>query len=335
MVVLAAAVGLSLLLVVYFVKRVPHGFVPFKSGLLLKFTPGLDDKPIPVLRKALEIAITGRKVPKRFPIFDVRDFEIQTRHGEVTLRYYHHSTKQQESAIFYIHGGGWSVCSTNTHDEPCRHLAKKVGIPVISINYSLSPESKFPQALEECCDCLEHLSSENRPDWLNPSQFIVCGDSAGGNLSIGVADYFLAKLKVSPVRAVILIYPTTDLRPQRQPSYYRYSEGYYLTHKVMTLFASSYLTPGTKLDDPRLSPLAKDDWSGFPPTLIITAEFDPLRDEGEAFGKLLWNSGCDVQIVRYASAIHGFFGFSDFGSSGIKAIRDVAKFINNLPPAST
>ena len=325
-----AVVFLVVLLLVYYIKKVPDGFVEIRSGLLLKFAPGLDNKPIPVLRKALELAIAARKKEKRIPVRMVKGFELPTRHGPIEARYYTNNFQNHDRAVFYIHGGGWSVCSIDTHDEPCRHLAIKTGISVISINYSLAPEAKFPQALEECIDALQHLLSKDVESWITVSNFVICGDSAGGNLAIGVIRHFLSLNQSTGIEGSVLIYPATDLRVERSRSYHQFSSGYYLTDSVMSEFAKSYLSPDSDLSDPRISPLAVHDWKGFPPTLILTAEFDPLRDEGEEFGKLLWDSDCHVEVIRYASSIHGFFGFADFGSNGIKAIDDVADFIDNL-----
>ena len=153
------------------------------------------------------------------------------------------------------------------------------------------------------------------------------GDSAGGNLAINVAQHFNKSPSKPKIDHVVVIYPPVDGSGTARSSKEDFGSGYYLTQKAMGVFSRAYLNNRDELLDPRVSPFLHEDLSDFPDTLVLTAEFDPLRDEAEAFADKLRENQCEVQSKRYHGTIHGFFGLKDFGKQGPRAIEDVAEYL--------
>lgn len=202
--------------------------------------------------------------------------------------------------IMYLHGGGWVVGDLDSHDGSCRMLALHSGCVVVSVDYRLAPEHKFPAGLEDAIAAYDHLLADPAEVGGLPGAVAVVGDSAGGNLAAALC------LSRSPLAAA-LIYPATDLRMQ-QPSIGMFGEDYFLTEDDMLWYREQYLSDPDQVTDPRVSPLLAEDLSGFPPTAIWTAGFDPLVDEGMAFADRLRQAGVDVRAECLSDQIHGFFG---------------------------
>lgn len=309
-----------------YIKKVPHGWLEFKSGIIVKFLPALDAKPIETLRPAIESFVAKNAHKLNLPVRRVEDLVIPTRHGEIGARIYDDGDGISEETIFFIHGGGWCICSIDTHNEQIRRITRESKKPVVAINYSLSPESKFPVAFEESVDALLWLESHAEQLGCG-KKFIPMGDSAGGNIAITTTFELLKLGRGDLVSRVVAIYPAIDARNRSTLSHQSYSRGYYLTGKAMDAFAEAYLRSDDDRMDPRVSPCLEKKMSWFPPIFILTAEFDPLRDEGEAFAHMLSEAGVAVQLKRYKSAIHGFFGLKDFGKKGLIAVKDIAEYL--------
>lgn len=197
--------------------------------------------------------------------------------------------------VAYFHGGGWAVGSIDSFDTVCRALANESGAIVGSVGYRLAPEHRFPAALEDCVAATKGLA-ELYPD----EPVAVAGDSAGGNLALGVA----RRLR-EQVKAQALIYPVCD-GALNTPSYRDFKERYGLTAEGMQRYWNLYLDGSDGLQ-PDASPLRADDLAGLPPAFVLTAEFDVLRDEGEAMVEKLREAGVDVTHRRYDGTIHGFW----------------------------
>jgi acetyl esterase len=225
---------------------------------------------------------------------EVRDVEVPSAAGAIPLRVYQ-PLEPAGGVVAYFHGGGWAVGSIDSFDTVCRALANESGAIVASVGYRLAPEHPFPAALEDCAAATRALA-ERHPD----EPLAVAGDSAGGNLAIGVARRLRDR-----VRAQALIYPVCDAG-LNTPSYRDFKERYGLTAAGMQRYWNLYLD-GADGFQPDASPLRADDLEGLPPTFVLTSEFDILRDEGEALVQKLREAGVDVTHRRSDGTIHGFW----------------------------
>jgi acetyl esterase len=226
----------------------------------------------------------------------------------------------------YLHGGGWVIGSIESHDAPCRELAARSGCAVVSVEYRLSPETPFPGPVDDCVAATEWIAAHGEELGVDGSRLAIGGDSAGGNLAAVVCQ--VAKQRGGPaIAAQILVYPATDHGYETQ-SCIDNAEGYLLTMDAMHWFTGHYLGGDlSKAGDPLASPLRAGDVSGLPPALVITAEFDPLRDEGEAYGRKLEAAGVPVTIHRYDGQIHGFVGLFPLVDAGRDALQEMAEAV--------
>jgi acetyl esterase len=203
--------------------------------------------------------------------------------------------------VVYFHGGGWVIGSIETHDAPCRELANRSGAIVVSVEYRMAPEHPFPAAPEDCYAATAWVADHAAEFGGDPARLAVAGDSAGGNLAAVVA-LMTRERNGPPLRFQLLIYPAVDAR-MGYASIDENSTGYFLTKADMHWFYGHY---GADPSDWRASPLLAPDHSGLPPALVLTAEYDPLRDEGEAYARKLQEAGVPVTLRRYDGQIHGF-----------------------------
>lgn len=206
----------------------------------------------------------------------------------------------------YFHGGGWVIGTIETHDATCRAIAQKSGSAVLSIAYRLAPEHRYPAAAEDCYDALLWASANGASLGIDATRLAVAGDSAGGNLAAAVA--IMARDRAGPtLRHQLLIYPVTDQDYSTQ-SYTENGDGnYYLSTEGMRWFWSHYLGDAKTEDAPLAAVLRTGDLSSLPPATVITAEYDPLRDEGIAYAEKLKAAGVSVDAVTAPGMIHGFF----------------------------
>jgi acetyl esterase/lipase len=204
--------------------------------------------------------------------------------------------------LVYAHGGGWATGSVETVDRQCRRVANRSGCAVLSVDYRLAPEHPFPAAIEDVQAALGWLRDVPSEVGVDGTRIAIGGDSAGGHLATVVARR--ERDAGRPLAYQILIYPVVD--PSRSSASYRSLGRYGLDAETMALFWAMFVPPGVDDADPDVSPLAAD-LAGMPPTLILTAEFDVLRDEGEAYGDALVAAGVPTVVVRYQGVNHGFF----------------------------
>jgi acetyl esterase len=222
--------------------------------------------------------------------------------------------------LVYFHGGGWVIGDLDTHDGTVRAVAEGSGVTVVSVDYRLAPEHPFPAALDDCLAAVRWVAANAADLDVDAARLAVGGDSAGGNLAAVVAQ---ALRGGGPdVRFQLLVYPVTD-GTLSLPSVEENAEGYFLTTATMTWFWQQYVGDGD-WTDPRVSPLHADDdvLAGLPPALVITAEYDPLRDEGEAYAARLAAAGVDATASRYDRMIHGFFSMRDMVPEGKAAVDE-------------
>ncbi|MGA9942496.1 MAG: alpha/beta hydrolase, partial [Nitrososphaeraceae archaeon] len=208
--------------------------------------------------------------------------------------------------VMYFHGGGWVLGGFDTHERLVREQANKANVVVIFVNYTPSPEAKYPVALEEAYAATKWIAQNGKTVNVNASRLAVAGDSVGGNMAAAVA--LLSKERDGPpIRFQLLFYPVTDANFETS-SYMKYQEGYWLSREAMKWFWDNYVSNQTNIKEPTVSPLRAsiDRLRGLPPALIINGEFDVLRDEGEAYAHKLMEAGVQVTAVRYHGTIHDF-----------------------------
>jgi len=242
--------------------------------------------------------------------------------ASVPVRVYAPSADQPLPALVFFHGGGWVKGSLQSHDVVCRAIANGAGCVVVSVDYRLAPEHQFPAAIDDAFASLQYVAAHAAELGIDPDRLAVAGDSAGGNLAAGVA--LLARDRGGP-RLVhqLLIYPVTDHNLDTA-SYLANADGFMLTREAMRFYWRHYLRSDADGDDPRASPLRASRFDGLPSALIITAEFDPLRDEGRAYASRLEAAGVPVTYSEYAGLVHGFVTYMDVIDQGKVAISEAS-----------
>ncbi len=221
--------------------------------------------------------------------------------------------------VVYYHGGGWVVGDLETHDGVCRALARSSGARVLSVDYRLAPEHPFPAPVEDALAALREAVARAGELGADPARIAVAGDSAGGQLAAVTA--LLARADPQPPAFQLLIYPVTDCA-ETSASRLAFAQGFFLTAENMDFYEENFIGTADRWD-PRISPLHADDLSGLPPALVVTAGFDPLRDEGEAYAQRLREAGVPVLLRRHAGFVHGFTHFAIGGPAPREAVAEI------------
>jgi len=256
---------------------------------------------------------------------EVAAVEDRTIRDDLSVRVYWPSGNGPFPGIVFFHGGGWVLGSLETHDALCRRLAYEGEAVVVAVEYPLSPESVFPGSLEYCFEATQFVAKHADNLQIDPAKIIVAGDSAGGNLAAAVA--LLSCERGGPQLFMqVLIYPALNARCDSD-SYSRFAEGNGLTKIAMQWFWQQYLGSSANPDDPIISPGMSDNLQQLPPTHIVTAEYDVLRDDGEQFVKSLEEAGVPVTHKCYDGMLHGFIHFCGIFDVGREAISDIATVI--------
>ena len=238
---------------------------------------------------------------------EVRELEAQSKHGKVPLRLYRpigHDPAELLPALVYYHGGGWLLGDLDTHDTLCRELANGSGCAVVSVDYRLAPEHRFPAAVDDCLAATYWVYREARALGIDATRLAAGGDSAGGNLAAAVA---IAARDAGdlPLQYQLLIYPATDMRCVA-PSHTTNGQGYMLTQDTMAYYHGHYIVDPKDDLDWRASPLLCEDLSKLPPALVLVAGYDPLRDEGVMYAQRLTEAGNLATLISFERQIHGF-----------------------------
>ena len=245
--------------------------------------------------------------------------------GNIGLRLYYPAGDSPFAVLIYYHGGGWVMGDLETHHGLCHALAKKSGCLVVSVDYRLAPEHRHPAAVEDAYAAACWVAQNSAAIQADPARIAVAGDSAGGHLAALVA--LMARDRNGPhLDMQILIYPITDFNFETS-SYLKNASGYMLTRDLMRWFWNYYLDPEDPSDHPYVAPLRAQDLSNLPPALVITAEFDPLCDEGEAYAARLLQAGVEVKSIRYEGMVHGFFRMTSRLDKAGEALDEVAELI--------
>jgi acetyl esterase len=262
------------------------------------------------------------------PLAHVEDFTIPGPGGELPIRMYVGDTGWLRPALVYFHGGGFLGGDLDSHDSVCRTLAKDSGAMIIAVDYRLAPEHQFPAGVDDAYAATRWVAANVERLGIDAGNISVGGDSAGGNFATVVA--MRCRAAGGPaITAQVLIYPVTDLSSFETESHREFGEGYLLTRSGMQYCTRYYLADPALMRHPEVSPLLASDLTGLPPALVITAEFDPLRDEGEAYARRLKEAGVPVSLRRYDGMIHGFVSMHGMIPDGRNAIQEAARFIGS------
>jgi acetyl esterase len=255
------------------------------------------------------------------PVGSVRDFTIPGAGGPLRVRHYAPAAPDPQPLTVYLHGGGFTIGDLDTHDEACRILCAEGRIHVLSVEYRLAPEHPFPAALDDTRAALRWAQAHAAELGADPARVALGGDSAGGNLAAVIS---LETRGEGPPAAQLLIYPATD-RKNTRPSQQLFGEGYFLSNADRAAFTGFYLDgTGTPERDWRVSPLYAADHAGLPPALVVTAGFDLLRDEGDAYADALRQAGSPVVRTRVDAHGHGFLHMTGVSPGARRAMVQVA-----------
>jgi acetyl esterase len=255
------------------------------------------------------------------PVHEVTDLTITGPGGELPLRLYRPVSERPLPALLYFFGGGWVLGTIDTADGVSRSLANSAGVLVAVVGYRLAPEHPFPAAVEDCYAALRWVAEHAGEIGVNPARLAVGGDSAGGNLAAAVT--LLARTHGPGLAGQLLVYPNTDqladdesMRCADDPFLFnRHSVAWYRQH---------YLRSPGAAGNPLASPLRAESLAGLPSALVITAEYDPLRDQGEAYARRLADEGVPVELSRYPGMVHGFFTMAGTVDASRAAITQAA-----------
>jgi acetyl esterase len=302
----------------------PHGELDYRVAIYLKLTGAAEPREIPIAdsrRLLAEEAASVSGAP--VPMAEVKDMKAVAGGLSVPVRVYNPGGKGPLPAVLFYHGGGWVEGSIGTHDGLCRMLAKKSGAVVVSVEYRLAPENRYPAAIDDAYAALQWVKTNAAQLNTNPAKIAVAGDSAGGNLAAAVC--LMARDREGP--AVVfqaLIYPGVDVANLNTESYANFAKGYLLDKTEVQRDIEMYLPDKKDRLSPYASPLLAPDHRNLPPALVITAAFDVLRDEGEAYAAKLKAAGVPARAMRFPGMIHAFVSAPRLLPQAGQAIDEIA-----------
>ena len=292
------------------------------DGLESMGLPPLEEMPVEEAREAVRALSFLMGEPEE--VGSVEEVAAPGPGGPVPIRLYRPLGAGPEplSVVLYFHQGGWTVCDVPMFDPLWRRVANRAGCLVAAVTYRQGPEHPYPAAVEDAWAATNWVADNAAGIGADPDRLAVAGESAGGTLATVVARK--ARDQGGPRLCFqLLVYAALDCSFDT-PSFEENGEGYFLTSSLMRWFWANYLPPDNDGSDPDISPLRAPDLSGLPPTLVITAEFDPLRDEGEAYAARLAEAGVDVELHRYDAQIHSFTAMAGVVDAGRAAVDEGA-----------
>ncbi len=258
----------------------------------------------------------------------VSDENIPGPAGPLTVRIYRPAGPAPAPTVVFFHGGGFVFGDLDTHDDHARLLCRDVGAVVVSVDYRLAPEHAFPAGFEDCLAATQWAAVSIGRLGGDSARLAVAGDSAGGNLAAAVAQ--ACRDEGLDLAGQLLIYPSTDMRDSGYASRVDNARGYFLTEEDLRWFHGHYLADPADAADPRASVLLTTDLRGLAPAIIGVAGYDPLRDEGVAYGEALEAAGVPVLLRRYADLIHGFFGMGALSPAAMTAVSQLTADLREL-----
>ncbi len=269
---------------------------------LLAAKPQTPRHTLPVAE--LRANLLAQLPPKLPPVASADDRKVASADGSIPVRIYR-PEGEASGCLVYFHGGGFIMGSLDTHDQICREICVGARSVIVSVDYRLAPEHPFPCGLNDGESVLRWVAGHAAELGIAPGKIMVGGDSAGGNIATALA-IRMRDRNGPQVHGQVLLYPVTDAPQPYKPSYIANAIGYSLTRDDMLRFWRDYAGAASAANDPEIYPLRAEKLSGLPPTLVITAEFDPLRDEGNQYAQRLIDAGVPTTLTQYDGAIHGF-----------------------------
>jgi acetyl esterase len=291
--------------------------------------PPLDTLPPQVVRAGVAAWAAASQVQPA--VGQVRTIAIDGPGGALPLRIYQpENPRPRAPLVIYLHGGGFVLCDLETHDDICRQLCVRLAAVVVSVDYRLAPEHPFPAAIDDALAATRWAAANALALGADPARVAVMGDSAGGTLTLAVA-LRCASEQGPSLRMMAPIYPATDLRePSIHGSRERLGTGEYgMSARDLRWFTQQYLRSAEDAEHPWASPLLASDLAGLPPCVLVTAEFDPLKDEGAALADALAAAGVDVRYRCFARMPHGFFGLGAAPAAG-RAFAEITALVAEL-----
>lgn len=291
--------------------------------------PRTETLSVPAARAQYEARIAAMAPPARIARVAERVIEGPT--GlPLKIRVYTPEGQGPHPLLVFFHGSGFVLCSLDTHDGICRNLSAGAGCVVASVDYRLAPEHPFPAAPEDCLLATRWCAAHAAELGADPARIVVGGDSAGGNLA-AVTALRLREEGGPAVLGQLLLYPVTDWHTPGWPSYAENAEGYGLTRATMEWFWGHYMPdPGSNISHPHAAPIHAASHAGLPPALVTTAEYDPLRDEGEAYADRLRAAGVTVACTRWLGLNHGFYFWSGRVDRATAAMAEAAGWLREV-----
>ncbi|GAB4184937.1 MAG: alpha/beta hydrolase [Simkaniaceae bacterium] len=257
------------------------------------------------------------------PVAKILNQAIPGPSGNILTRIYYPNEEENQPVLVYFHPGGFVKGDIESHDIICRDICNAAECAVMSVNYRLAPENKFPAQMEDGYAALNYLQSNAREIHCDKNRIAVGGESSGANLA-AVLTHFVKEKGGPQIIFQVLIYPQTDYTRQF-PSHKEFAKGYLLEEESLIWYANQYLPESADPRNPKISPLWAEDFSNLPPAFIITAEYDPLRDEGEAYAQKLKEAGIKVIHHRYEGMTHGFFQMGGILDAANRAMEEVGE----------
>ena len=268
--------------------------------------PPLHTVPVAAIR-ATDNARYDLGVPKD-EVASAQDRHIPGPRGDIRIRIYRPNMGGKRPVIMFFHGSGFVICSVDTHDAMCRQICSRSGAVVVSVDYGLAPENKFPAAPDDCFAATQWAAEHAAEFGGDPARLAVCGDSVGGTMA-AVTAIRACDAGGPKIAAQVLLYPVTDYYSAERPSYVQRGTSCGLTRDAMRWFWDLYLAFPQDGAHPHASPIRATSLAGLPRAYVITAEYDLLRDEGDDYAKRLGQAGVPVDHVRYDDMNHGFLNW--------------------------
>ncbi|WP_315080730.1 alpha/beta hydrolase [uncultured Clostridium sp.] len=265
---------------------------------------------------------------KPVPFSNIKNITINVNSEKIPVRIYTPEDGQILPIIIYSHGGSWIAGNLDTHDNVCRKLSQNTKAIVLSVDYRLAPENPFPVGLNDVYNVLQWTYKNAKSINGNESHIAIAGDSAGGNLSAAVS--LMSKDKNGPhITCQVLIYPSTNIYELNTQSWSDFSKDFNISKEEMEKYISLYAPQKEGRKNPYISPLLAKDFNKLPNTLVITAEIDPLRDEGEAYGNKLKETGIQSEVIGFNGVTHGFITMDKITDKADEALNQISSYLKN------
>jgi len=285
------------------------------------------EQSIEKIRERLNSESTKSSKPT-IPFSNVKNTTVEANSQKIPIRIYTPENQDNFPIIIYSHGGSWISGNLDTHDNVCRKLAQNTKAIVISVDYHLAPENPFPAGLNDVYNILEWTYKNAESINGNKKQIAVVGDSAGGNLSAAVS--LMARNKNGPhITCQVLIYPSTNIYKLNSQSWSYFSNDFNISTEEMEKYISLYIPQKEDRKNPYASPLLAKDLKELPDALVITAEIDPLRDDGEDYGNKLKDAGIQANTIKFNGVTHGFITMDKITDKADEALNQISSYLQN------